>query len=298
MSIRHHISAGRSVWRLVLAAGILATMLTIGSASPTSAAPDTWSGSWTMTSGNGSATLTLTQSGSSISGTFEEGGSSTGVSGDISGNTVNGTFSGGDLSGTFTLVLSGTKLSGYYDATLFGQSFSGPLNGQCSAGDCQANGGSGAPAPNPSPSPPVAPPPGSGSQSTPDPIGSEQMILSSIQQDDPNSMPVLPEQAQTRGDALRGELEDLAGYSTPDELHMGALADIFGQLTELRDANNNPVYPALNAMAPVVLRMMVHAGTDRSYQDRASYLRATLQLMGYLVQFDTSAIASLGGNNR
>lgn len=102
--------------------------------SASAGAANTWAGSWatSWTGGsNGSATMTLTESGSAVSGTYDH--DSGEIRGTADASSLAGTWTQAGSSGsfTFTLATDGKSWSGSWDG--------GAWSGTCTGGACQNN---------------------------------------------------------------------------------------------------------------------------------------------------------------
>jgi uncharacterized Zn-binding protein involved in type VI secretion len=114
----------------------------------TSAAGETWSGTWAREEVSGN--LILTQTGTTVTGHYTWNDGSGTVSGTVSaaGQDFSGSFNETHYKGTFSLTLrgTGTTFTGTYDGINkdTGGSISGPFTGQCIAGPCLQNEAAGA----------------------------------------------------------------------------------------------------------------------------------------------------------
>ena len=272
---------GRPGRRVVRAGSVLAVSTALVAVAPAAAAADTWSGTWNVVA-QGTATLTLQQTGNTISGAFSLQGTSAGLSStSLSGNTLDADFGGDGLTGHLHVSLSGTTLSGSYTANFLGVAASGSLSGTCVAGPCLSNGGSATP-------PPASPGPAApGEPSIPlSPVQAEQQILDALAEGNVANLPELRESDDEFGRSLASMFFSAA--RTDPETATDSLLQIAGQLSEAEDANGVPLYPSITAMLPVILRMAGHAVHDPDPQSRQSFATASARLVALLVKYDTS----------
>ncbi len=272
---------GRRRGRRVIRTGsVLAVSTALVAVAPAAAAADTWSGTWNVVA-QGTATLTLQQTGDTISGAFSLQGTSAGLSStSLSGNALDADFGGDGLTGHLHVSISGTTLSGSYTANLLGVSASGSLSGTCVAGPCLSNGGSAATPPSPGPAAP-------GEPSVPlTPVQAEQQILDALAEGNVANLPELRERDDEFGRSLASMFFSAA--RTDPETATDSLLQIAGQLSEAEDANGVPLYPSVTAMLPVILRMAGHAVHDPDPQSRQSFATASARLVALLVKYDTA----------
>ena len=151
---RSHLPRGLGPVPLLVVVALAVGALVFPLASP-SRTTDTWSGEWDTNYGP----MSLTQNGSSVSGSYTDTGQCPGpgtISGTVSGNTLKATWTetqgcdSTDTSGTAEFTLSGKHFDGTY---LSDEGRSGSWNGDCKAGACLQNGTSGGEEP-PSEEPP------------------------------------------------------------------------------------------------------------------------------------------------
>ena len=114
---------------------LLCVLTVRGAAAPPT---DTWSGTWTTTwtgGSNGAAVMLLSQSGSSVTGTYDH---LTGtIAGTVSGNTLSGAWTQSNDRGTITVTLDATGRS--WSGTWTGSGGGGTWTGTCTDGACAGN---------------------------------------------------------------------------------------------------------------------------------------------------------------
>jgi hypothetical protein len=226
---------------------------------------DTWSGTWHRAEVGVDGDLILQESGTTVTGHYTWNAPGGTVAGQTSGVTFNGTFVEAHYRGSFQLELSGKTFTGSYtgENTDTQADISGPFDGTCISGPCLQNGFD---------------------LVDPSALTVMEAIFGVDYQKivDASNTGTNPEKALDAGNALAAAFsEKFPPTGGPESLTRSApkVLTSAGRWAALIGPDGRPVFPALTACLPIVVRMMANALTATDPAEATSIVKATNKLI-------------------